>query len=170
MRSKAGKKHPEKKPTREDLKSKPWETRGNVAGLRARTPSKRHLIDSEPALLVAELCERIARHCERNRFTNLKDCPEYRLLEELCYAVGFVAGDMAHMDDRTYRAWSGDDTRMAQADFPDIRRFMHTLWRSERNNVGDETGGGFVIEAARGGVLTAAAARIRQLVEGASQA
>jgi hypothetical protein len=147
---------------------KPWETRGSIAGLRARRPSKRHLIDSGLALLVAELCDEIVRHGQENRFTNLDDCPQYRFLERLCYAAGFVAPDMALLEREPYQALLTGRTRIDLINFPDLRRFIHMLWRAERHSdVGDETGGAHVIDAARSGALTVVA-RIRELVKNAS--
>lgn len=170
MRSKLAKKIHREKLIRQDLKRKPWRTRGGIAGLRAREPSKRHLIDSEPALLVAKLCDELVQHCQGNGFTNLVDCPQYQFLMELCYATGFVAGDMRLMEGRPYQDLVNGRAIMEDLDFPDLRRFIHMLWRAERHSdMGEDTGGGHVIEAAQSGALAAVATRIRQLVKGARQ-
>jgi hypothetical protein len=170
MRSKLAKKFHREKPTREDLERKPWRTRGSIAGLRVREPSKRHLVDSSSALLVAKLCDEVVRHCQGNGFTNLNDCPQYEFLMQLCYAIGFVAGDMRLMEGRPYQDLVTGRTRVENLDFPDLRCFIHMLWRAERHSdIGEATGGGHVIDAARSGALAAVATRIRQLVKGAGQ-
>jgi hypothetical protein len=168
MRSKLAKKHAAKQPTRTDLKTKPWRARGAIAGLRVRMPSRRHVIDSELVLLAAKLLDEVANYCEEHRYVKIVGCPEYEFLARVCYASGFVVGDMKLMDGRTFDSFKNDPLRVSQADFPDIRRFLHILWRAERHSdIGEDIGGGHVIEAAESGVLIVLATRLRQIVEGA---
>ena len=42
----------------------------------------------------------------------------------------YIADVMGVDDSRTYQAFSNDHINLEQADFPDIRPFLHMLWRS----------------------------------------
>lgn len=168
MKSKAARKHRAKQPTRKDLETKPWRGRAGIGGIRLRQTSKRHIIDSEQVLLVAEPLEEVVRYCEEHRYGKIVNCPEYGFLVSVWHAAGFVAGDMRLMDGRTFASFRDDPLMVGQADFPDIRRFINMLWRAEQHSGYEEDiGGGHILEAAESGVLIVLANRLRQLIEGA---
>ena len=145
-----------------------WKSRGSVAGLRVREPSRRHVIDSSTMSLVAELCDEITRHCQANDFSDVISCASYRLLERLCYAIGLVAPDMRHFSGEAYIKLLHDPREVQSLSFPGLRRFIHTLWRAERHaDVGSELGGGNILRAAQSGSLSALSARINSIIRDA---
>ncbi|MDH4557809.1 NUDIX hydrolase [Pseudomonas sp. BN417] len=135
-----------------------------------KAPSRRSPVFQDQADLLAELIERFEhsvlahfRTSDRaqipmERFKEIWDLPDYRLLIVGSYACGFVCRD--HKPDFDLTAVDNNPVAaLGHCPFPEIRHFVHTLLRSERWADGYSSP---ILEAVNSGALALVAARLRE--------
>lgn len=106
-----------------------------------RAPLKGHNITEAQARLMAQALRRVARACEEfevDEFTTaefiiLSDHPAYQQFHEAAFVAGFVCDDYSEFMElepvrRTPRAI------VPRMSFGQIRHYVHTLQRTEKNN------------------------------------
>lgn len=117
----------------------------------ARTSKKASSISEDQVTLFCRLCDDLIDSFRRDP-SRLRFRPEYERFILGAYACGFVCSDFNSTGAILLQAeglqW------VERAPFISVRRYVHTLIRSERHSdMGEDWGGGAVYQALRSGVL-----------------
>jgi hypothetical protein len=128
------------------------------------------MIDYRAAGLVAQIIAAFVAEYRQSSSIDASQTRLYEVLREACYALAFVTpdGNNARVP---LKELLRDPAPIADYDFVELRRLIHTLWRAEHWNYQCiESGVNPVSEAVRSGTLQAISHRLGDLVEAASAA
>jgi hypothetical protein len=128
-----------------------------------RTATKGSQVTENQVELFCRLCDDLidaySRNSERIRYS-----PEYERFVLGAYACGFVCSDFN--SNGSVLGQAERDDWVERAPFITLRRYVHTLLRSERHSdIGEDWGGGNVYHALRSGVLQRVSARLKSAQE-----
>jgi hypothetical protein len=123
-----------------------------------RTSKKRSPVTEDQVSLFCRLSDDLVRAFHDDS-SKLRYKPEYERFVQGAYACGFVCSDIVPVGSVLKHAEK--DGWVEKAPFLTVRRYVHTLIRSERHaDMGEDWGGGNIYSAIRSGVLQRIVSRL----------
>lgn len=123
-----------------------------------RTSKKRSPVTEDQVSLFCRLSDDLVRAFHDDS-SKLRYKPEYERFVHGAYACGFVCSDIVPVGSVLKHAEK--DGWVEKAPFLTVRRYVHTLIRSERHaDMGEDWGGGNIYSAIRSGVLQRIVSRL----------
>ena len=123
-----------------------------------RTSKKRSPVTEDQVSLFCRLSDDLVRAFHDDS-SKLRYKPEYERFVQGAYACGFVCSDIVPVGSVLKHAEK--DGWVEKAPFVTVRRYVHTLIRSERHaDMGEDWGGGNIYSAIRSGVLQRIVSRL----------
>lgn len=124
----------------------------------SKAPTKRSRLTEYQVSLFCRLSDDLIR-AFHNDSSKLRYKPEYERFIQGAYACGFVCTDFVPIGSVLEQAEKDD--WVENAPFISVRRYVHTLIRSERHaDMGEDWGGGNIYSAIRNGVLQRIVSRL----------
>ena len=121
-------------------------------------PTKRSKLSEDQVSLFCRLSDDLIR-AFHNDSSKLRYKPEYERFVQGAYACGFVCSDIVPVGSVLKHAEK--DGWVEKAPLVTVRRYVHTLIRSERHaDMGEDWGGGNIYSAIRSGVLQRIVSRL----------
>lgn len=129
----------------------------------SRSPKKTSQLTEDQVSLFCKLSDDLIAAFHSNS-SQLRHLREYERFILGAYACGFVCSDFTSngsiLQQAEREAW------VERAPFVSVRRYVHTLLRSERHSdMGEDWGGGSIYRAIRSGVLQRVVARLTSAQE-----